>query len=458
MVPFDVLQSQSNRKSVCFVSTFDIMDRIKFLIWDLYMHRLRRSVPDAVPRVCAATSANARLVGISRFETLVTSFGIWFFVLFAASLTANAQFKEIGPPPFSPAVAREKVRTLLERVDPSNSRQTTGTLSGMLAWYRDIIDDELIAAWRKDTRENLSDVMESLADSRVAIAVVNFSWREQRPAAFHLTDAPMLGHLMARFPESAQPFLDDLLGHPAPDLSEPEAEAVCRILMDMPDIGRWRNSALQILPRYRQAAERLVAQDVRGSDKEKMYQALRWGNDLKLDVPEVANEQPSVRRKPARSPAQPTDRTANSDRPVYVLTPPAEADRASVPSSSPPAHPPAPSVPTPSVSPAETTQVPTPAVATSPPARPAVSSAPVASAPRYEGPRSGTLESNGNPIPQNAECVFRNLPAVKIQLDYDTKIWDARLVPGEGPTQRLILKNKSSGPQKRCVVHWSVIP
>ena len=74
------------------------------------------------------------------------------------------------------------------------------------------------------------------------------------------------------------------------------------------------------------------------------------------------------------------------------------------------------------------------------------------------GPRSGTLESNGTPIPQNAEYVFRNLPAVKIQLDYDTKIWDARLAPGEGQTQRLIVKNKSSGPQKRCVVHWSVIP
>jgi hypothetical protein len=31
-------------------------------------------------------------------------------------------------------------------------------------------------------------------------------------------------------------------------------------------------------------------------------------------------------------------------------------------------------------------------------------------------------------------------------------------VRGEGQTQRLIVRNKSSGPQKRCVVHWSVIP
>jgi hypothetical protein len=53
--------------------------------------------------------------------------------------------------------------------------------------------------------------------------------------------------------------------------------------------------------------------------------------------------------------------------------------------------------------------------------------------------------------------VFRDVPLVKMHLEYDMKIWDARLVPGEGQTQRLIVRNKSSGPQKRCVVHWSVI-
>jgi hypothetical protein len=47
---------------------------------------------------------------------------------------------------------------------------------------------------------------------------------------------------------------------------------------------------------------------------------------------------------------------------------------------------------------------------------------------------------------------------VKIQLDYDQKVWEGRLVPGENQSQRLILKNKSSGPQKRCVVHWSLLP
>jgi hypothetical protein len=85
--------------------------------------------------------------------------------------------------------------------------------------------------------------------------------------------------------------------------------------------------------------------------------------------------------------------------------------------------------------------------------------APVPSAPLpYSGAKSGTLECSGGPVPQNAEYVFRNLPLVKMQLDYDTKTWDARLAPGEGQTQKLIVRNKSSGPQKRCVVHWSVIP
>jgi hypothetical protein len=61
-------------------------------------------------------------------------------------------------------------------------------------------------------------------------------------------------------------------------------------------------------------------------------------------------------------------------------------------------------------------------------------------------------------IPQNAEYVFRNVPLVKMQLDYDTKTWDARLAPGDGQTQKLIVRNKSSGPQKHCVVHWTATP
>src|SRR5262249_14787629 len=90
---------------------------------------------------------------------------------------------------------------------------------------------------------------------------------------------------------------------------------------------------------------------------------------------------------------------------------------------------------------------------------PAPRTSPLAVAPQpYNGAMSGTLECTGSPVPQNAEYVFRNLPPLRLQLAYDQKVWDARLSPGENQTQRLILRNRSSGPQKRCVVHWIVVP
>jgi hypothetical protein len=347
----------------------------------------------------------------------VSAFGAWFFAFFAAIISANAQFKVVGPAPYSPAVARQKIGALLDGVDPSNRQQTIEKLSGLLSWYRDILDEELIAAWRKDSRANLPEVMRELADSRVASAVVEFSWREQRQAAFHLAYAPMFDNLMARFPESAKPFLDDLLGIPPsgrqmPDLPQPEAETVCRILLDIPDVGTWRNSALAILPHYRRAAEGLLIQDLHGTDQEKSYQAQLWLNDLKTDAP-ANGEQQSPRRRVIHSTA---------DIPPPAVNQPASISQAR----------------------ATGAQAPVPIA--------------IASAPPYNGARSGTLECGGNPIPQNAEYIFRYLPPVNMRLDYDTKIWDARLAPGQGQTQRVILKNKSSGPQKRCVVHWSVIP
>ncbi len=189
--------------------------------------------------------------------------------------------------------------------------------------------------------------------------------------------------------------------------------------MDMPDIGTWRKNALEILPHYRRVAESLLVQDVHGSDQEKSYQAQRWLADLKMDAPSNANQQQFPRRRSAPAPSRPAvavnDSTPTGDQIAHVTPPP--------------------------------------------PARQPIAAAPVASVPLpYDGPKSGTLESNGGPIPQNAEYVFRNVPLVKMQLDYDTKTWDARLAPGDGVTQRLIVKNKSAGPQKRCVVRWSVIP
>lgn len=338
--------------------------------------------------------------------------------LLVTGTTALAQFKVIGPPPYTPSVARQKIKALLEGIDPTNRQQTVDTLSGLLSWYRDIVDDELITAWKKDTRANLTEAMGPLADAKVASGIVQFSWREQRPTAFNPAYASMFVNLMTRFPESAQPFLDDLLGPQTPDLSPPEAEAACRILLDMPDIGTWRKSALRILPHYRRTAESLLAQDIHGDDREKSYRAQLWMSDLKMDAPGNLNEQQSPRRRLTSTRAAVNDST------------PTGADRS-----------------------------PGPPAADSSPTRRALPAAPAATAPAtYNGAQTGTLECVGGPIPQNAEYVFRNVPMVKMQLDYDTKIWDARLAAGDGQTQRVILRNKSSSPQKRCTVHWSVVP
>jgi hypothetical protein len=128
---------------------------------------------------------------------------VWSFAFIATIMSANAQFKVVGPPPYPPNVARQKIRTLLEAVDPANRVETVKTLSGLLSWYRDPIDDELIAAWQKDGRANLTELMEPLADARVAVGVIEFSWRQQRQAAFRPEYAPMFVNLMTRFPESA---------------------------------------------------------------------------------------------------------------------------------------------------------------------------------------------------------------------------------------------------------------
>jgi hypothetical protein len=320
---------------------------------------------------------------------------------------AHAQFKVIGPAPYPPAEARQKIRTLLEKTDPSNTQQAIDTLSGLVTWYRDILDEELIAAWQKDGRGNLTGVLKPLADLRVASGIIESSWRQQRQATFNLIYAPTLGDLMFRFPDSAKPFLNDLLGQPPPALPPSQAEAVCRILLDMPDDGTWKKSALQILPHYRPAAEMLLDRDLHGEDSEKNYRARRWLADLKFTAPASTaptSGRPDLRRNPSPAPAAPESPRTTASYP--------------------------------------------------PPQPPPVSSAVMP----YNGARSGTLECSGGPVPQNAEYVFRNLPPLKMRLDYDTNNWEARVVPGDKPgTQRLILKNKSSGPLKHCTVHWSLM-
>jgi hypothetical protein len=89
---------------------------------------------------------------------------------------------------------------------------------------------------------------------------------------------------------------------------------------------------------------------------------------------------------------------------------------------------------------------------------PAVSAAPAAvPAVPYSGPAAGKLACDGQPIPQNGEYIFTDLPPVKLHLVYDTNTWEGVLVPS-GQTQRLILRNEKPGSQKKCTVEWTVVP
>ncbi len=225
-----------------------------------------------------------RVMPAGRLKACAAVFGLSSCLFLAGSMMAAPQFKEIGPAPISATVARQQMRTLLEKVDAGNRQQTIQTLSGLTPWYRDLLDEELIAAWRSDDRAKLTQVIGPLADPRVAAEIVEFSWRQQRQATFTPEYAPMLGDLMARYPDSATMFLDDLFRSTAmgqtPELSPPEAEAVCRILLDMPDIRTWKKSALQILPHYRRSVQVLLDNDLHGEDREKMFRATRWLAEL----------------------------------------------------------------------------------------------------------------------------------------------------------------------------------
>ena len=88
---------------------------------------------------------------------------------------------------------------------------------------------------------------------------------------------------MFRYPESAKPMLDDMLGSQGPALSQAEAEALCQILIEMPDVGNWKESARRILPRYPAAVKSVLAREVSGSDKEKVLRAEQWQDDLQTN-------------------------------------------------------------------------------------------------------------------------------------------------------------------------------
>lgn len=351
----------------------------------------------------------------------------WMVAVLLLASAASAQFKVVGPAPYPEPVARQKIRTLLQSVDANNRQQTTASLTELLNWYRDLIDEELITAWRTepDKRSDLAQLIDPLATPRVASGIVEFSWRE-RDSALRLDYAPMLEHLMTRYAESGRPMLAGLQS--GPDLSGPAAEAVCRILIDMPDIGAWRKTALRVLPRYREIAERLLAQDLRSGDSDRQDRAGFWLDDPRSTLYTGSSTAAPGARPASRPRPQPQQRANRNDGPVNAPLPGPGPEMDSLP---PPA----------------TSSRPTLMTRAAP-----------ATAPAYNGPMSGTLECTGAPVPQNAEFVFRNLPAAKLRLEYDTKIWDARLVAVDGSTQKLILKNLSAKSQKHCKVHWTVTP
>jgi hypothetical protein len=348
------------------------------------------------------------------------------FLFIVLSIAARAQFRETAPAPYTPAVARVKIRGLLENATADNRRQTADTLSGLLVWYRDIADEELIAAWKGDARRNVAGLIAPLADARVASAIIEFSWVERRPATFTLTYAPVLGDLLARYQASAGPFLQDLqapavAGGPMSQLTQPEADAVCRVLLDMPDTGNWRKIALQTFPHFRPTVQNLLVQDLHGSDQEKVYRAQSWLTDLQWNVPGITSEQ---------------------QRPRRALPPPAPV-AAPVPGGN---------------------QI----TSNASPQRPHIVDQPAPSF-NYTGnitgnsaggtySASGTLKCSGAPIPPDGEYIFPGMPPGNIQVDVGGKPWDVRLVPGKGQSQDLILRNKGTGPQKGCTVRWHSIP
>jgi hypothetical protein len=198
-----------------------------------------------------------------------------------------------------------------------------------------------------------------------------------------------------------------------PDLSPSEAHTVCRILLDMPNTGDWKKIALQVLPHYRVTAQELLVEDLRGNNQEKSYRAQIWMTELRLNVPGVTSDEDEQHRKltPRTSPVAGSGVQLPAGtfwgRPLIVEQPSA-------------------------------------------PLAPGDAS--------FRGPTSGTLKCIGDPVPPNAEYVFPGMPPGNLQIDLDGKPWDARLVPGNGQTQNLILINKSSVAQKLCTVRWKMVP
>lgn len=174
---------------------------------------------------------------------------------------------------------------------------------------------------------------------------------------------------------------------------------------------------------------------------------------------------PALAAPPQVRTAPPSTRPASSERvresqPTRLATAPPPT--ASVPSQPAPADPvPAPQAPIQTAAPQPppaTVATPAPPASTTPRTEPPPQNSQVTPEPSpYRGPLNGTLTYSGPPVVENGEVVFRNLPPGRLALTYDQDVWDGRLSPGEANTQRLILRNKKPGTQKKCAVTWRVI-
>jgi outer membrane biosynthesis protein TonB len=163
----------------------------------------------------------------------------------------------------------------------------------------------------------------------------------------------------------------------------------------------------------------------------------------------------AVVQRPSRIPPAPAPKKVAPVRgPEPAVTAPVPANAPVPPTEAPlpkPASIPAPianPVPVPTPAPAA---IPTPDPPPAPPAIPSLLSA------KDNGPSAGILTYTGEPVVQNGEIVFDGLPPAQLHLAYDANAWDARLEKTNRNTQRLILRNKKPGRQKRCVVRWDIV-
>jgi len=83
--------------------------------------------------------------------------------------------------------------------------------------------------------------------------------------------------------------------------------------------------------------------------------------------------------------------------------------------------------------------------------------APPPARPANAGPVTGRLTCSGAPVVQNGEVVFGGLPPGRLQVTYDVEIWDVQIRPDENDAQKIVLKNKRPGVQRKCTVLWQLV-